>query len=101
MRNIVSETKAEQLRKSIARAFPSHAGIGRGPYVVRDWNTAGDCVIIWEEGPADWTIAYCEMAAGYDYKDLEFGFVHKALRKPVGKVFVEPYNGCVLAVYKD
>lgn len=101
MRNIVTDTKAEQLRKSIERAFPAFANSSRGPFVTRDWNTAGDCVIIWDEGPYDWPFIYCELAAGYDYKDPEFGFAHKALKKPVGKVFIEPYNNCVLAVYKD
>lgn len=100
MKNIVTDAKAEQLRKSIAKAFPGYEH-GRGPVVVRDWHTDGDCVIMWEEGPFEWTIAYCEMAAGYDFKDPEFGLTWKALKKPVAKVFVEPYNSWVLAVYKD
>lgn len=101
MRNIVTDAKAEQLRKSIARTFPDYASDSKGPIIVRDWSDNGDCVIIWEEAPYDWPVIYCELAAGYDYKDPEFGFTYKALKKPVGKVFIEPYSNCVLAVYKD
>ncbi len=96
---MVSQRKAEAVRNSVAKAF----GVGEGeigPKIIRDWNRDGDVVIVWEEGPYEWTLAYCDLAAGYTAIDEEFGFRRKPI-KPVKGVFTEPYTASVLEIYDD
>jgi|SRR6056297_1147192 len=98
----MNASKAEQVRKSIAKAFPSHADMASEIKIVHDWNRDGDCMIFWEEGPDNWTLAYCDMAAGFDRKDEEFGFTHKAskVRKVAGVGF-EPYYSFAMSIWKE
>lgn len=100
MRKIITDSQADRVRKSILRAFPGYAEFGNGPLIVRDWDSDGDCVIIWEEGPYEWPHIYTTLTAGYTAKDPESDVTYKPFT-PVRGVFTEPWNGCVLGLYRD
>ena len=97
-RKKITAAKAEQVRKSIVKAFGAEEG-AYGPTVVTQWGYGADYTVVWEEGPYQWTQQYCDIAAGYDTKDQEFGFTRKAIKAPVKGVFLEPATSYALSIY--
>lgn len=97
MSKAITTAKAEQVLKSVTKAFGPWEST---PTLVLDWEAEGVHAICWEEGPYEWAVQYCNLAAGYDAKDEEFGFTWKAI-EPVKGVFVEPYYSFVLCIYPE
>lgn len=98
MTKTISKAKAEQVLKSVAKAF--NADETSGPTLVLDWNEPGLHAICWEEGPYEWAYHYSTLAAGYPAKDEEFGFTWQPI-KPVKGVYCEPYYSFVLCLYPE
>lgn len=96
---MVSQRKAEAVRNSVAKAF-GERDEQYGPKIVRDWDRKGDVMIMWEEGPFEWTHTYVQLAAGFGAVDPEFGFQRKPV-KPIKGVFVEPYTSYALGLYDE
>jgi hypothetical protein len=96
----ITFAKAEQVRKSIVKAFAAEEG-RYGPTVVADWGHGADYTVVWEEGPHEWTQIFCELNAGYDLNGEVWGVVMKAVKNPVKGVFLEPANGYALSIYPD
>lgn len=96
----ITAAKAEQVRKSIVKAFGAEEG-PYGPTVVAEWGYGAAFTIVWEEGPYEWTQQYCDIAAGYEAIDQEFGFKRKAIKTPVKGVFLEPATAYALSIYPE
>jgi hypothetical protein len=91
------KSKAESLAKKITK----HYGYGTDQIYVRP-NSWGDhgYEIVWESGPYDWAMTVCELLAGYEATDEEYGFKMKPIKGPSG-IFVEPGYSFTLCVYTD
>lgn len=96
----ITAAKAEQVRKSIVKAFGAEEG-PYGPTVVTQWGYGADYTVVWEEGPYQWTMIYSQIAAGYDERDEEFGFKWKAIKNPVKGVFLQPATNYALSIYPE
>lgn len=85
-RPVVTSRQAGQVLSAVRRAYPDF-DFGDGPRFVPDWD--GRNVIIWEEGaPYSWTLDF----AG----NVQFAADAAAIFE---RVYVEPVNECVLALY--
>lgn len=93
----ISKAKAEQVFRSVAKAFG--ATEDWKPTLVEDWNEPG-WAVCWEDGPYEWCYQYQTLTAGYAAADEEFGFKRKPV-KPVKGVHTEPYFSFVLCLYPD
>ena len=98
MTKTITKAKAEQVLKSVAKAFPGYSEYG--PTLVKDWAETGTWAIVWEEGPYEWCYKYATLTAGYPAKEEEFGGTWKPV-KPVKGVWTEPYFSFVLCLYPE
>lgn len=87
----VAQAQAEKIIASLNKQWGVDPKYG-GPELLAGWD-GHDFVIIWEGGPYDWTIL--ASGGGFD----EFGHEYEPVKLPTG-VWVEPVNGCVLALYR-
>ena len=97
----VSNADAETIRRQIMTAFKYAVTPGNEPVIVRDWVDDGDCAIVWECGPFEWTLIYSELEYG-DTVDREFGF--KLDGTPVvslPNVIVSPYHGHAVTLHTE
>ena len=97
----VSNADAERIRRMIVTAFKYQVGPGNEPVIVRDWMSDGDCAIVWECGPYEWSLMYSELEHG-DTMDREFGF--KLDGTPVVElpnVTVSPYYSYAVTLHTE
>jgi hypothetical protein len=96
----VSKAKAEQVLKSVRKAFAPYVTDQYGPTLVEDWDGEG-WAVVWEDGaPYEWALLYGGLAAGYEVTEEEFGFKFKPVKKVTG-VYTEPYYSYVLSIYPE
>lgn len=82
----VSKSKAAKVLKAVESAFAPWVETGPGPTVNEYYSESGHPVILWEEGPEEWTMLFTQTD------------VARKVSAEQG-VYVEPVNHVVLGVY--
>lgn len=95
----ISRTAADKALKAIREQFKSWIGAQGemyGPQLVEAWD-GKNWAICWDGGPYAWTTLAVQGG-----NDVEYGTSFPAAQNfPSGDVFAEPYDNCVLVLYRE